>query len=256
MRVLLSGIAGLVLALLLLDLVPATAATPRAAAEQTLQSLPTVHAVRVIGYTVRHRPIRAFRIGDPSSTVKVVLVGAIHGDETGPSRILLNLIDGAPVAGADIWVIPYFNRDGVARHTRTNAHGVDLNRNFPFDWIRLGGGNYSGSRPASEPETRALIRFLKVIRPRFVVGLHQPLYGVDVSYSKTRAFALRLARGLRLPRKVFTCVSGCHGTMTEWFNHTFPGGALTVEYGRSMTTTQVLRTGPTGMLAAVFARRG
>jgi protein MpaA len=99
------------------------------------------------------------------------------------------------------------------------------------------------------------MRFLTLIRPRYVVSFHQPLDGVDTSYSKAQALALRLAAGLGLPRKVFSCNGSCHGTMTQWFNRTFPGCALTVEYGARMTTRQAEVTGPHGLLAAVGASR-
>ena len=55
--------------------------------------------------------------------------------------------------------------------------------------------------------------------------------GVDVSVRSVRRFANRLADGLNLPRKRFTCGGVCHGTFTQWYNHNFNGKAVTVEYG-------------------------
>jgi hypothetical protein len=212
-------------------------------------------ASEVIGHTVKGRPIRAWHLGDPASPVKAVFIGTIHGNEAGPARILEDLRDGAPVSGADIWVVPFLNRDGYARHTRKNAHGVDLNRNFPVHWIRQHGTYDSGRRPASEPETRAIMRFLRAVRPTYVVGFHQPLHGVDNSYAEARPFATVLRRSLGLPLKVFRCNHRCHGTMTQWFNRRRPGVALTVEYGARMTWAQKHATGPAGLLASVGATR-
>jgi protein MpaA len=211
--------------------------------------------VRVIGHTVKGRPIRAWHLGQPGSPVKAVFVGAIHGNEAAPSNILVNLRDGAPITGADVWVVPYFNRDGYARHTRKNARGVDLNRNFPVHWIRQYGTYNSGRRPASEPETRAMMRFLRDVRPTYVIGFHQPLYGVDASYWKARPFANLLSVNLGLPLKEFRCNGVCHGTMTQWFNKRLPGAALTVEYGKPMTWQQKNVTGPTGLLTSIGATR-
>jgi protein MpaA len=214
-----------------------------------------VTEVREFGKSAKGRVLRAYRLGDPTSTRKVVFIAAMHGDEPGPSKILLNLMHGAPITGADIWVIPYLNRDGLARHTRKNGRGVDLNRNYPVKWIHQTGKYNSGRKAASEPETRALMRFLGSIRPTFVVSMHQPLKGVDTSYGKARPLALRLVKGLHLPASVFNCNSGCHGTMTEWFNKYYPGAALTVEYGTKLTSYQTNVSGPNGLLAAVFATR-
>ena len=216
---------------------------------------PAVVETRVIGRSVAGRPIVAWRVGQPTSSRKVVVLAAMHGNETGPSRILANLRDGRPVRGADIWLVPTYNPDGVARHARHNARGVDLNRNYPRNWVRLGGSYYSGSRPASEPETAAVMGFLRQVRPRYLVSFHQPLRGVGKTVPRGSAFVRRLGRQLRLPVKSFNCTGVCHGTMTEWFNATFPGVAVTVEYGRGVSSRQARRTGPTGLLRSVGATR-
>ena len=216
---------------------------------------PAVVQVRVIGHTVQGQNIVAWRLGQPTSRRKVVVLSAMHGNETGPSRILYNLRDGRAIRGADVWVVPQYNRDGIRRHTRQNARGVDLNRNFPRHWKRQTGATNSGPRAASEPETRAVMAFLRQIRPNYVVSFHQPLYGVGRTGGKGGSFVQRLHRGLGLPVRSFNCSGVCHGTMTEWFNATLPGIAVTVEYGRGLSTRQATRTGPTGLLRAVGARR-
>jgi protein MpaA len=215
----------------------------------------TVNKTWTFGYSVQGRPLKAYRIGDPTSTNVVVLIATMHGNEGGPIRILRNLLSGPQVTGANIWVVPDLNPDGYVRGTRKNARGVDLNRNFPYDWRRQTGAYNSGPGPASEPETRAAMRFLNTVKPDSLISMHQPLYGVDTSYPKTRELAQRLVAALELPAKTFSCGTGCHGTMTQWFNVKWPGAALTVEYGSPMTDRQVFLTGPRGLLSAVGASR-
>jgi protein MpaA len=99
------------------------------------------------------------------------------------------------------------------------------------------------------------MRFLNTVKPDSVISMHQPLYGVDTSYPKTRELAQRLVAALELPAKTFSCGTGCHGTMTQWFNVKWPGAALTVEYGSPMTDRQVFLTGPRGLLSSVGASR-
>jgi murein peptide amidase A len=187
--------------------------------------------------------------------VKAVFIATMHGNESQPARILQNLRDHRAISGADIWVVPFMNPDGYHRDTRRNAHGVDLNRNFPVRWIRQYGSYNSGPAPASEPETQAMMAFLAEIRPAYVVSFHQPLRGIDRSYTKTRTLARRLSRNLDLPRKRFSCNNGCHGTMTQWFNATLPGAAITVEYGAHMSWRQKQVTGPRGLLRTIRATR-
>ena len=206
------------------------AASPTASyAQRAPDDRPAVMDKVVIGKSVKGRPIKAFRLGERGKP-KVLLIATMHGDEGATRQILLALRDGRKVLGADVWLIPDYNPDGLARGTRKNARGVDLNRNFPFRWADLDGSYESGPRPASEPETRAVMRFLRGVKPARIVSFHQPLYGVDTD-TKNRAFARRVANALNLPRKTFDCGGVCHGTMTGWYNARFAGAALTVEYG-------------------------
>jgi murein peptide amidase A len=201
------------------------------AADVSTQRRDAVVEKRLLGRSVKGRPIVAYRLGDPKARVTAVAMSTMHGDEPRTRAILTSLRDGRPVRGLDLWVIPTANPDGLARGTRKNARGVDLNRNFPYRWAPLDGRYESGPGPASEPETKALMRFFDDVRPRYVVSFHQPLHGVDVSTRPVRTFARRLARGLDLPRKRFTCGGTCHGTFTMWYIHRHTRKAVTVEYG-------------------------
>ncbi|MEP9363939.1 M14 family zinc carboxypeptidase [Nocardioides sp. CN2-186] len=182
----------------------------------------------VIGHSVRGRPITAWHLGERGKP-KVLLIATMHGNEGAPRQILATLRDGRPIRGVNLWVVPVYNPDGLAAHTRQNAHGVDLNRNFPYHWADLDGSYESGPRAGSEPETRAMMRFLREIRPRRIISFHQPLNGVDTD-TKNQRFSVRVARALNLQRKSFTCGGICHGTMTGWYNSRFAGSALTAEY--------------------------
>ncbi|MGZ4459318.1 MAG: M14 family zinc carboxypeptidase [Nocardioidaceae bacterium] len=216
---------------------------------------PAVVESRLIGHSVAGRAIYAWRVGDPDAPTTAVAMATMHGNEPAPRQILRSIRDGRPVHGVDLWVIPTVNPDGLARHTRKNADGIDLNRNFPWRWARLDGNYESGPRPASEPETRALMRFFDTIRPDFVVSFHQPLHGVDTSSRQSRQFAIRLATHLHLPRKRLVCGGVCHGTFTEWYMHKYAGRAVTVEYGDHPSRHRMRVTAPRQLLATLGAHR-
>jgi murein peptide amidase A len=230
--------------------VPATA-TPGAT------SIGTTDAVvqkRLLGRSVKGRPIRAFRLGEPTSRVKAVVLGSMHGNEKAGMQVVDALRRGKPVKGVDLWVIPTINPDGVVRNSRHNVHGVDLNRNFGHQWEPLTGHYYSGPRPWSEPESRALRRFLRDVRPRFVVSFHQPLHGVGRS-ATGKPFQRRLARGLGISIKAFNCTGHCSGTMTSWFNAHHRGTAITVEFGNRPGRKYLRSKATRGTLRAVLGRR-
>jgi murein peptide amidase A len=250
-RALLTAVLSLLLPALAVVVLPATSAGgATASAEQG----GAVVGKRVVGHSVRGRAIMAYRLGEPGKR-RVVLISSMHGDEQDTRQILRALKKGRAIRGIDLWVVPTYNPDGMARHTRKNARGVDLNRNFPYRWRDLDGSYESGPRPRSEPETRAMMRFLRDVRPSRILSFHQPLHGVDTD-TKNKRFARRVARKLDLPAKRFDCGGVCHGTMTMWYNHAFNGAALTVEYGANPSKRLMRRKAPAQVLRIFGARRG
>ncbi len=174
----------------------------------------------VVGRSVQGRAIVAQVLGPASATRRVLLVGCIHGNECAGRAILSALAREPVAAGVQLWLVPSMNPDGAAAGTRQNAHGVDLNRNFPYRW-HAGGGPvyYAGPHPLSEPETRAAVRLIARIEPAVTVWYHQHEDLVDMA-GGDRGVARRYAElsGLRA-----TCLPFLPGTATSWSNHNFPG---------------------------------
>lgn len=131
------------------------------------------------------------------------MLANIHGPEFVSSAVALGLLaqcDRNPEilrlrARAELWVLPCLNPDGYAHvharggngrlhELRPNAHGVDLNRNFPLPAgkkrrpfpgagsSRPGAATYVGPSPLSEPESAALARLCREQRFAAVVSGH------------------------------------------------------------------------------------
>jgi murein peptide amidase A len=229
---------------------PLALLAPPSAGGTQAEEEPTVNGRRVLGQSVKGRDIVAHHLGEPGrpGVPTVVLMSTMHGNEPDTRHILFGLKDGRPVVGIDLWIVPTYNPDGLAAGRRKNAHGVDLNRNFPYKWKNLDGRYESGPKPASEPETKAVMRFLRDVRPDYILSFHQPLRGVDTD-TKRPKWARRVADKLNLPTTTLDCGSVCHGTMTMWFNHKFAGAALTVEYGAHPRRRYLRRTVPKQVLS-------
>jgi protein MpaA len=211
---------------------------------------------RVIGQSVNGRDITAWRLGNPKSKKKVLLLAAMHGNERGAVKTLRALRDGRPIKGADIWVIPVVNPDGYAKNTRQNARKVDLNRNFAADWKKAGGATNSGKKAFSEPESRAVRDFVAEIKPRYTISFHQPLNGIDIRDTGNNKWAKRLAERIRLPKKAFDCFSSCHGTYSMWVRKKYRKGAvITVEMTAKPSHKYLTRLAPRAVLYSVGASR-
>ncbi len=217
---------------------PATAAG-RAHPSQQAAEPSYVQKIVLVGRSVRGREIRAYFRGDPAATKVLLVLGQMHGDErAGRDTAVWIIRNVRPLPGTAVWVIPSMNPDGHVRHTRKNARGVDLNRNWPTSgWTRTTRGSryYGGQRPASEPETRAMMRFLADVRPDFIASIHQPLRGIGRS-SRGQTWQQRLSHHLGLPRKWFGVgnpAGTVSPTLTGWYNARHPGVAITIEYGAS-----------------------
>jgi hypothetical protein len=155
---------------------------------------PKLVTVTEYGKSVLGRPLKMLIISaGPGAKPRILYSANIHGNEMAGNMICMELIkyftEGYGhdrdvtylLDRVDVFVIPVLNPDGMERTvkqqdelgavltlTRKNAHGVDLNRNFPFPpdaLVRLKDSagsnqkwttNYRGPQPLSEPETQAL----------------------------------------------------------------------------------------------------
>ena len=174
-------------------------------------------AVTLLGRSVDGRPIEVVRVGNPHGT-PVLDVGAIHGNETAGIAIAQALQRVAP-RDLDLWIVPDLNPDGVAAGTRGNAHGVDLNRNFPWRWRRMGGVYESGPRPLSEREARIAHALILRVRPRLTIWFHQHLDMVWASGGNRRVEKV-FARASGLP---FHPMPQLAGSAISWQNNTLHG---------------------------------
>ena len=217
------------------------------------QAIPSTQQ-ELIGRSVEGRPITAVQIGDPAGTRVALVVGVIHGDERAGLRILraLKRLAGSrpgELAGTQLWVIDSVNPDGQRARTRKNARGVDLNRNFPYRWrddIPHSSGYYPGPRPASEPETRAVMAFLERLRPDLSIWYHQP-WGAVLACRGRPQLAAHYAKlvGMRTSCRG----KGLRGTAISWETHGIPGStAFVVEMPSGAVSSHSARQQARGAL--------
>ena len=192
-----------------------------------LAAVLTAHAssgarrIVTLGRSVRGIPIVAHERGDPRSHRKVLVVGCIHGTECAGIAVVQLLARAEPPNDVDLWLVPNLNPDGYASHTRQNAHGVDLNRNFGAMWERIGHRGslqWSGPRPFSEPETRIARRLILRLRPALTLWFHQP-------QALVRAWGPSIPAGRRYARLAgapFRSLAWPSGTASNWQNHLHP----------------------------------
>lgn len=239
------------------DQVPGLTAIPASSGTTVVaSSLPGKNLLsqRVIGKSVQGRDITAYLVGDPNATRTQMLLGSMHGDEPAGKQTLMALVNGPKISGVKIWVVPTMNPDGLVLHTRQNAHGVDLNGNFPVSWVSSTPGYryYTGPKPLSEPESRAMLAFVQEIKPEFLVSIHQPLFCVDSEDVKSQPLHDALVGNLGLPSKwAGANKSGSRGTLTNTVNSTLPTAMITIEYGAAPSNQYIEYTARRGLVASV-----
>jgi protein MpaA len=176
-----------------------------------------------VGHSVDGRAIQPVLMGGPPSAPRLLVVGCIHGNEPAGMAITRALLRSGPVFRAQVLVVQTVNPDGcLVSHARQNAHGVDLNRNFPSNWARIGRPGslqYSGPHPLSEPESRYFVSLVRAFRPDVTVVFHQHQDVVRAwgqSVPTARRFAALL--GGLLPFRRWEWV---YGSESNWQNHAF-----------------------------------
>jgi protein MpaA len=194
----------------------AIAALALGGAQATAREWAAPHHV-LLGRSVEGRTITAVEVGDPAGK-HVLVVGVIHGNESAGLAVVRDL-EGLSPSGVDLWIVPALNPDGLAADTRGNAHGVDLNRNFPYRWRPLGGVYESGPHALSEREARIGYHLILAFHPVLTVWFHQHL---DLVWA---------SGGNRAVEHVFARVSGLRyrrlpalaGSAIDWQNHRLRG---------------------------------
>ena len=132
---------------------------------------PAIAEFVVFGKSVQGRDVFGLRISDniqlEEIEPEVVFWGGIHGDELAAAELgylyAMDLLDAYAIDVEvqryidenEIWVIPTLNPDGHEMLTRNNANGVDLNREFGYNWDGWGGS----ASPYSQPESKLIREF-------------------------------------------------------------------------------------------------
>ena len=148
--------------------------------------------------SVQNKNIRFLEIGSGKKTT--LIFGAFHGSEPLSAQLAIRFAEYLFEEYADqldskVIIVPITNPDGLSQGVRTNANGVDINRNFPtknwrkkMRWRKHFPGNY----PASEPETQAVIKLIQKFQPDRIISIHTPLRMVNYD-GPARNLAINMA---------------------------------------------------------------
>lgn len=222
----------------------------------------------IIGRTIQNRNIYCIPIG--KGKIFAVFAAAFHGLEYLTAPALLSFADEYRSMTQyhdkiKLFIIPMVNPDGVdiaihgidpaniyhqnlIKNTgiidftskwQANAMGVDINHNFNADWESIynkpSPSKYGGSYPESEPETRALVKFLKKASPKLFIAFHSQ--GKEIYYDfnglenkRSKATAEKIAECCGYKVAVPTGTASFGGAK-DWFIKEFHKQAFTVELG-------------------------
>ncbi len=216
---------------------PSRTLRPSLTPTATQTPIPFSEGPIVIGKSVEGRPLEVYRFG--TGKVERLIVAGMHGGNEYNTvqlvdELMANLKDHPEAVPPDVtlYFLHALNPDGIARSLsylgRANAHDVDLNRNWPDgwkkDWNRTGcwiATNVTGGKkPASEPETQALMAFIKAHHFSGLINYHSAALGVfaggvpPTEASKKLAQAIAAVSTYRYP----PYDTGCEytGGMVDW----------------------------------------
>jgi hypothetical protein len=217
------------------ELPPATPATQ--ARYQWRTDLDGVAKSTLIGNSVGGRPLIVYRFGEGAS--HRMIVAGIHGgyewNTIGLAEELLEFVrqrPGVVPPEVSLYFLTSLNPDGGARSRgydgRANDNGVDLNRNFPHNWqeswkpagcwnhLPIGGGTH----PLSEPESKALARFLLSQHIEALISYHSAALGIfdggRPAFAGSVSLAEAVAEVTDYPYPPID--TGCEytGSLTDW----------------------------------------
>jgi carboxypeptidase T len=184
--------------------------------EQKLKDLnaryPHLTRLEQIGTSFQGRAIWALLVStspleespEYSAKPSIIFDGMHHAREIMTSEVVmdvaenaLDILDKNDVGASllsrwNVWVVPMLNVDGNnlvwtqsamwrknARAENNKTFGVDINRNYPFNWKKCNGASdsksndtYRGVAGGSETETQALMKLAQKVRPTASLSYH------------------------------------------------------------------------------------
>ena len=209
------------------------------------------------GRSVDNVPLTFYRRQSGVNGARVLVIGCIHGDEFVGNRVV-DILRDMPLDGdIDLWTVRTMNPDGQQLRTRQNANGVDLNRNFPGNWQKIGepgSWQYAGAGSASEPEVQSMVKLGQLVRPQFVIWYHQDYFRIGPGAGHDGNVRAKYASLVGLPLEELDCLCGYTGdkplleavfggTGANWAK-SFQGPtgvSMTVEFGSTLSEEDAQR---------------
>ncbi|XP_075385180.1 carboxypeptidase O [Tenrec ecaudatus] len=201
-----------------------------------------------LGMTYEARPMYYLKISQPSSQPKkmIWMDCGIHAREwIAPAfcqwfvkEILQNYKDSSRISRLlrhlDLYVLPVLNIDGYvytwttdrlwrksrSPHNNGTCFGTDLNRNFDASWCSIGASKncqdltFCGTGPVSEPETRAVSRFIESQKEHILCFLTMHSYGqlILTPYGYTGNKSSNYEELIKVGQKAANALKAKHGT--------------------------------------------
>ncbi len=171
--------------------------------------------------SVKDRNIRLLEFGSGEKTT--IIFGAFHGSEPLSAELIIEFAEylyenHRQSLHSRVIIMPIVNPDGLAMGIRTNANGIDLNRNFPTqNWTSKYKKRscFPGKFPASEPETIALMELIEKYQPDRIVSVHTPLEVVNFDGpARELAIQMSMFNGYPVSHDIGYPTPGSLGTFT------------------------------------------
>ncbi|MFA9465788.1 MAG: M14 family zinc carboxypeptidase [Velocimicrobium sp.] len=204
--------------------------------------------IESIGTTICKRSIPMLIFG--SGEKQMIVTGGVHGRESINPVVLIQMAEDylanqtmAEQMSGRIYMIPLLNPDGYEiattsdAHWKNNAHGIDINRNFPSKTFQK---KWEGDLPGSEEETKALMKVFDCIHADGYLDIHSR--GNSIYYYRSQMSEAYNRKQKRIA-SVLSAVTGytledaAHeidskdsgGNTVHFFSEYFEKPALTIE---------------------------
>jgi len=186
----------------------------------------------VAGMSTQGRPVKWRILG--SGPRRILWIGGIHGNEREGSVATAELPDECLAdpgwsERVTLAIVEDLNPDGSFADRRSNANGIDLNRNFPASNFRA--SRSTGATPLDQNESKILHDLIRSFAPELVVVCHSARNGPFINYDGP---ALDLARqfsrlsGYRLVTS--DTLHSTPGSLGSWVGRDLGMPILTLEF--------------------------